>query len=79
MTDKSEEVDALSEALKNPLGYISPSSTGSEDVWRREQARRAARAEVAPLIDDARRSANQTAQDLSSFGTHRTFGFGHHH
>lgn len=74
--DKSR---ALSDALADKGAYISPRSTKTEDVRRREEARRAARAEVAPLIEATRRSEDGTVSDLIPIGPRCTFGIGATH
>lgn len=81
MTEQNRS-DALSDALWRAFcgdGYISPLSTAPNDVRRREEALRIARAEVAPLIEVARRSERGTVDDLIPIGPHCTFGIGARH
>jgi len=78
MTEQDERC-ALWRALADSEAYISPLSTKPEDVRRRAEALRAARAEVAPLIEASRRAERGTVDDLIPIGPHCTFGIGATH
>ncbi len=78
MTEQDKH-DALWLALADSSAYISPLSTEPDDVRRRAEALRVARAEVAPLIEASRRAERGTVDDLIPIGPHCTFGIGTTH